>query len=199
MGAPKDTGNPAHEDRQRARKEQEKRKQALEQPQPTQPTEDPEDMNGINFWEAFANEWHDAEENIRKNDEFMKQQMDPAHQSYQQRLSGLSNEQGFSPINIGMGDFNTSFMPQRSIQNAGNVLQSQNAQAQLMQPRSAETSYREQLAVPAMFERENEIRKWIAKKQAKSMKQAGDSGSWMDAITDSIGLVKSGKALWDMF
>lgn len=187
---PTDTGNPAHADRYQAKKEKERQQQQQAASKPK--------IDETGFWANFAEKWKEAEENIRLNDEFMKQQLDPAFNTYQQRLSGLSQEPGFSPIGIKMGDFSTSFMPQRGRQNAQDILKSQMAQAELMQPRSAEMSYLDRLKEIGMFDREIDVRKWMAKKQ-KQWQDKGDSGTFLDAATDIIGLGTSGTKLWNMW
>ena len=157
----------------------------------TQKSTDPKDPT---FWEQFVSEWQTAKENIRLNDEFKKTVLSPAFDTYQQRLAGLSQEKTFQPINVKMGDFETSFMPKRAISNAGNILSSEMAEADVMQPKSAEMSYLDRLQGVATTEQGWATQKDIAK---ISKKQPNDKGSTTDAITDWLGIAKGGSDLID--
>ena len=152
---------------------------------------DPKDPS---FWEQFVEEWQSAKENIRLNDEFKKTALSPAFDTYQQRLAGLSNEDTFKPINIKMGDFETSFTTKRSAQNAGNILSSEIAEADVMAPKSAEMSYLDRLQGIATTEKGWQNQKDIAK---ITKKMPNDQGSTTDAITDWLGIVKGGSDLID--
>ena len=152
---------------------------------------DPKDPS---FWEQFVDEWQTTKENIRVNDEFKKTVLSPAFDTYQQRLAGLSQEKTFQPINIKMGDFETSFTTKRSAQNAGNILSSEIAEADVMAPKSAEMSYLDRLQGIATTEKGWQNQQDIAKITRKMPK---DQGSTTDAITDWMGIIKGGSDLID--
>ena len=147
------------------------------------------------FWEQLAIEWVDTKENMRQNDKFMKETMAPAFKTYQDRLSGVSNEPGFKPINMKFGDFQTSIMPRQAQQNAEAMFRSQIGEAELNQPKNAEMGYLDRLMQVGMFDREIERRNDASKRANKR----DDSGSFMDAISDTIGVGAAGSNLWKMW
>ena len=153
------------------------------------------DPKSNEFWEQFVNEWKDAKANIKANDQFRKDKMQPAFETYRQRLSGLSNEPTFAPINVKFGDFQTSFNTQRSAANAQNILNSELAETDIMQPKRAEQDYMGQLMGLAQWQQEMKNKINLTKTQERP----DDQGSWLDIINDTIKVGKSGAELWDMF
>jgi len=188
---------PSGEEYPRHRKEYDKYKERQKEKQEMEDAQSNSDnLDNPSFWEQFVTEWRDAKENIRLNDEFMKQQLNPAFDTYQQRLSGLSQDPAFSPIGVQMGDFSTSFMPRRAAQNAQDILKSEMTRSELMQPKSAEMSYLDRLQPIAQWKKDYDLRKKAVKKGIPS---GGDSGTFMDSLTDLIGLGTGASKLFKMW
>jgi len=147
------------------------------------------------FWEQFVEEWKTAKDNIKANDQFKKDMLAPAFDTYKNRLSGLSREPGFAPINVKFGDFETSFNTRRSMDNAQNILSGELARTDIMQPKSAEMDYLGQLMGLAKWQQEMKNKtNWTS-----NQKRPDDQGSWLDVINDTLKVVKTGKDVWDLF
>jgi len=137
------------------------------------------------FWKKFVAEWQSAKEDIRLNDQFKKDVMEPAFQTYQNRLAGLSGEPTFKPINLKMGDFETSFMPQRAANAAQGILSSEIAKADIMQPKKADMDYLSQLMNIAQYQQNLKNQINITQNQKDALNR-DDQGTWLDAIGDVI-------------
>ena len=143
------------------------------------------DPKSDEFWKKFVAEWQSAKEDIKLNDQFKKEVMEPAINKYQNRLAGISGEQNFRPINVRMGDFQTSFMPRRASEAAEGILRSELARSDIMQPKSAEMDYLSQLMDIAKYQQELKNKINITENQKDAYNQ-DDQGTWLDAIGDVI-------------
>jgi hypothetical protein len=158
-------------------------------PQP--PKEKYADPKGDDFWHDFVKEWQGAKQSLNDQQKFRQKKLQPAFDTYQQRLSGLSNEQGFKPINVGIGDFSTSFMPKRSTANAQSLLNSELAETDIMNPEGANLSYLDRLGSIAQFQQELKNRINVAN---IGREQPDDQGTWLDSFAD---IMKVGNQVGD--
>jgi hypothetical protein len=152
------------------------------------------DPKSDSFWDAFVKEWQGAKESLQNQQKFRREQLQPAFDTYKQRLAGMSNEPGFKPITVGMGDFKTSFMPKRATQNAQSILGSQLSEADIMDPEKANLSYLDRLQTMGQFQKQIEARIDISD---KSNRLPDDQGTWLDAAADIMKVGSAGADIYD--
>jgi len=133
------------------------------------------------FWKDFVKEWQGAKESLEAQQQYRQEQLEPAFETYKNRLSGLSSEAGFRPINVGMGDFSTSFLPKRSSENAERILRGELSRTDIMDPERANLSYLDRLLGVAQFQQDLK-----SKRQQRELPE--DQGTWLDAASDTLGL-----------
>jgi hypothetical protein len=161
------------------------------------PAAAPFDPNSYDFWKDFVTEWQSAKSMFAQDDAFKKEKAGDALGTYQKRLQGITGEAGHQPITWGMGDFSSTFMPRSGRNTAKELLTSELAKTDIMQPNKGQMDYLAALRDIAQNERTADNA--IALKGATSGKteQQDDQGTWLDAMGDILSVADSGTDLWD--
>jgi hypothetical protein len=152
------------------------------------------DPKSDDFWNQLVKEWRGLKDSLENQQKFRREELAPAFKNYKQRLSGLSNEPGFKPISVGMGNFSTSFLPKRAASNAQSMLNADLSQTDINDPERANLSYLDRLKEMGTFQKQIENKINIA---GINNERPDDQGTWLDAIADVMKVGSAGADIYD--